>query len=155
MSIIENVTVTEDVTLISLHDSPANINLIANIFKRISDAGIDVDMISQAPPNGQHSSLSFTVYDDDFGKVLEIAAELRRLNPGLKISVSSGNCKISVFGDAMKGTPGVAAAVFSAISDANADIRMITTSEVDISMLVVKADVETAVSAIEKQFKTA
>ncbi len=115
-----------------------DIKLIAGIFQRYQDAGIDVDMISQAPPNGQHSSLSFTVNDDDFGRILEIAAELRTLNPELKISVSSGNCKISVFGDAKKGTPGVASKVFTAVAKANADIRMITTSEVDISCLLLK-----------------
>ncbi len=153
MKQIEKVSFIEDVTLISLHDSPADIKLIAGIFEKISDAGIDVDMISQSPPNGQHSSLSFTVKDEDFGGILEIAAELRTLNPELKISVSSGNCKISVYGSGMRGTPGVAAKVFSAAAKANADIRMITTSEVDISMLVVKADVDNAIHAIESCFE--
>ena len=153
MNSIDNISIIEDVTLISLHDSPADIQLIANVFDRIAKAGVDVDMISQAPPNGHHSSLSFTVNDDDFGSVLQIAAELRQINPELKISVSSGNCKISVFGSAMKGTPGIAAKVFSAVASANADIRMITTSEVDISLLVVKADVDNAVHAIEKFFQ--
>ncbi|MCR4616193.1 MAG: ACT domain-containing protein [Clostridiales bacterium] len=144
------ITVTEDVTLIFLHDYPADIKLVADIFKKIADAGIDVDMISQASPNGQHSSLSFTVFDDDFGKILGIVAKLRDHNPELKIGVSSGNCKISVYNENMKGTPGVAAAVFDAVSCANTDIRMITTSEVDISILVVKADVEAAVASLHK-----
>ena len=144
------ITVTEDVPLIFLHDYPADIKLVADIFKKIADAGIDVDMISQASPNGQHASLSFTVFDDDFGKILGIVADLRNHYPELKIGVSSGNCKISVYNEDMKGTPGVAAAVFDAVSAANTDIRMITTSEVDISILVVKADVEAAVAAIHK-----
>jgi len=148
MSLNGKISVTEDVTLISLHDSPANIDVIAGIFERIAEAGIDVDMISQTPPNGQHSSLSFTVSGEDFGGILEIAARLREINPDLKISVSSGNCKISVFSDGMKGTPGIACAVFRAAAGVNADIRMITTSEVDISMLVVKADLENTLKAI-------
>lgn len=152
MNTIERITVSEDITLISLNDSPADIRLIAEIFGRLAASGIDVDMISQTPPNGAHSSLSFTVKDEDFGGVLEIAAELRRLNPDLKISVSSGNCKISIFGEAMRGLPGVAAAVFSATSEAGSDIRMITTSETDISVLVVKADVDNTVNAIQRRF---
>ncbi|HZJ77531.1 MAG TPA: ACT domain-containing protein [Clostridia bacterium] len=153
MKQIEEISFIEDVTLISLHDSPADIKLIAGIFEKIAQAGIDVDMITQAPPNGQHSSLSFTVNDEDFGRILEIAAELRALNPELKISVSSGNCKVSVYGAGMKGAVGVASKVFSAVAKANTDIRMITTSEVDISLLVVKADVDNAVRAIENCFK--
>ncbi len=150
MSIIDKYSVTRDVTLISLNDSPADIKMIAKVFEMISQAGIDVDMISQTPPNGSLSSLSFTVSDDDFGKVLEIVATLRELNPEIKISVSSGNCKLSLFGESMKGKPGVAAQVFSAVSSANADIRMITTSEVDISLLLAKVDLENAIAAIEK-----
>ena len=153
MNTIEKITVFEDVTLISLNDSPANIKLIAEIFDMISQADIDVDMISQTPPNGSHSSLSFTVGDDDFGRILEIAAELRRLNPELKINVSSGNCKISVFGESMKGKPGVASKVFSAAASINSDIRMITTSETDISLLVAKVDVDNTVKVIEKVFE--
>ena len=122
-------------------------------FNMTAQAGIDVDMISQTPPSGSHSSLSFTVGDEDFGKVLEIAAELRRLNPELKISVSSGNSKIALLGESMRGQPGIAAKVFDAVASANADIRMITTSETDISLLVVKADVENTVSAIKKVFE--
>lgn len=153
MNTIEILTVNEDVTLISLSDSPADIKLISKIFEMISQAGIDVDMISQTPPNGAHSSLSFTVGDDDFGRILEIAAALRQLNPELKLNVSSGNCKISLFGESMRGKPGVAAKVFAAASSANTDIRMITTSETDISLLVVKADLENTVAAIKNVFK--
>ncbi len=153
MKTIEKITLTQDVTLISLNDSPADIKLIAEIFSMTAQAGIDVDMISQTPPSGLHSSLSFTVNDEDFGKVLEIAAELRRLNPELKISVSSGNAKIALLGESMRNQPGIAAKVFGAVAGVNADIRMITTSETDISLLVVKADVENAVAAIEKMFE--
>lgn len=153
MKIIEKITVTEDITLISLNDSPADIKLIAEIFNMTAQAGIDVDMISQTPPSGLHSSLSFTVSDEDFGKVLETAAELRRLNPDLKIGVSSGNSKIALLGESMRGQAGIAAKVFSAVASANTDIRMITTSETDISLLVVKADVENAINSIKKVFE--
>lgn len=150
MSTNKKITVCEDVTLISLNDTPADIGLISKIFKMIAESEIDVDMISQFPPNGAHSGLSFTVSDGDFAKILAITAKLRDLNTGMKFNVSSGNCKISVFDLQMKGTPGVAAKVFEAAASVNSDIRMITTSETDISLLVVKADLENTVSAIEK-----
>ena len=152
MNEIQSITLKDDVTLISLQDSPADIALVSQIFQMISDAGIDVDMISQTPSHGSIPSRSFTVSGEDFGKVLGISTKLRELNPELKLNVSSGNCKISIFGDAMRGTPGVAAKVFSAVSKVNADIRMITTSEVDISLLVVKADADVTVDAIREIF---
>lgn len=48
--------------------------------RKIAEAGIDVDMISQFLPNSSHAGLSFTVSDDDFGGVLEIATQLRAEN---------------------------------------------------------------------------
>ena len=130
MKIIESISVSEDITLFSLSDFPADISFVAGIFDKIAETGIDVDMISQFLPNGSHSGLSFTVSDDDFG-----------------------NCKISISGADMKGRPGVAARVFKAAADAGSDIRMINTSETDISLLVVKADVDATVAAIKKEFE--
>ena len=142
MKIIESISVSEDITLFSLSDFPADISFVAGIFDKIAETGIDVDMISQFLPNGSHSGLSFTVSDDDFGGVLETATQLR-----------AGNCKISISGADMKGRPGVAARVFKAAADAGSDIRMINTSETDISLLVVKADVDATVAAIKKEFE--
>ena len=152
MNIIQSITVVEDVTLISLQDSPADIDLISKIFEMISNAGIDVDMISQTPPHRNMPDLSFTVSGEDMGKILEISAKLRELNPDLKLSIRNGNCKISIFGEAMRGCPGVACKAFQAVAEAKADVSMITTSEVDISILVAKEDLENTLEALQKAF---
>ena len=107
MKLVENIFVTEDVTLFSLCDAPADISHMADVFKLIADAGIDVDMISQFPLSGASSGFSFTVSDKDFVPVLAIASELRNRSPKTKISVSSGNCKLTVSGDKMKKTLGI------------------------------------------------
>ena len=152
MKLVDNIFITEDVTLFSLCDSPADIAHIAEVFKMIADAGIDVDMISQFPLSGSNSGFSFTVSDNDFVSVLAIASQLRNKNPKTKISVSSGNFNLTVSGEAMRNTPGVSAKVFKAAASVGADVRMITTSEIEIAMLVVKSDVDEVVAAIEKEF---
>ncbi len=152
MKLVENIFITEDVTLFSLCDAPADISHMAEVFKLIADAGIDVDMISQFPLSGANSGFSFTVSDKDFVPVLAIASELRNRSPKTKISVSSGNCKITVSGESMRGTPGVSASVFKAVASIDADVRMITTSEIEIAMLVVKSDVDDVVEAIKNEF---
>jgi aspartokinase len=52
----------------------------------------------------------------------------------------------------MRGTPGVSARIFKAAASVNADVRMITTSEIEISLLVVKSDVDNVIEAIKKEF---
>lgn len=146
------ISVTENVTLISLNDSTSDIGVIAKIFEFLSNDGIDVDMISQIPPHSSTPCLSFTVNDEDLGKVFSVASRLRELLPEVKLGISSGNSKISVFGEDMKDCPGIAAKVFSAVSEVGAEVRMITTSEVDISILVFSHDSAAVCSAIEKVF---
>lgn len=152
MRIIDNITVSDEITLISISNTSADIEHIAKVFNMFSDAGINVDMISQLPPSGANSGFSFTVNDNDFISVLDICAELRKMNGDIKISVSNGNSKISVSGEAMRDLSGVAAKVFTAAAQAKADVRMITTSETDISLLVVSTDSEEVVKAINAAF---
>ena len=152
MKIIDNITVSDEITLISINNTSADIEHIAKVFNMFSDAGINVDMISQLPPSGANSGFSFTVNDNDFISVLDICAELRKMNGDIKISVSNGNSKISVSGEAMRDLSGVAAKVFTAAAQAKADVRMITTSETDISLLVVSTDSEEVVKAITDAF---
>ena len=146
------ITITDNVTLISLNDSPVDIKVISKIFTMLAEAQIDVDMISQIPPHGNTPYLSFTVSDDDLGKVFEIASKLREINPELKLAISSGNSKISLFDEKMKDCPGVASKVFTAIAETNSEVRMITTSEFDISLLTYSHSVDEVYNAISKVF---
>lgn len=152
MKLIDNIFITEDVALFSLRDAPADIARMAEVFKMIADAGIDVDMISQFPASGADSGFSFTIGDKDLAPVLSVASELRAKSPKTRISVSGGNCKITATGEAMRGTPGVSARVFKAAASVNADVRMITTSEIEIALLTSKADASQVVEAIQKEF---
>lgn len=152
MNAVDKISVTENITLISLNDSPADFKIVAQIFDMLSKAGIDVDMISQNPPQGKTQNLSFTVQDEDLVKVFETASKLRELHPELKLAISSGNTKISVLDEKMRNCPGVAAKVFTAIAETDAEIRMITTSEVDISVLVYSHDGDSVYSALKSEF---
>ena len=152
MNAVDKISVTENITLISLNDSPADFKIVAQIFDMLSKAGIDVDMISQNPPQGKTQNLSFTVQDEDLVKVFETASKLRELHPELKLAISSGNTKISVFDEEMRNCPGVAAKLFTAIAETDAEIRMITTSEVDISVLVYSHDGDSVYSALKSEF---
>ena len=109
-------------------------------------------MISQTAPLGGRISLSFTVGGEDVGGVLELLAKLREKNPELKSDISTGNCKISIYGESMRDIPGVAADTFNIIAELNVDIRLITTSEVDISLLVPKSEFDMAYDSFLKAF---
>lgn len=144
------ITVSDDVTLIILQNIPANMSFVTEVFDSIASMDIDVDMISLTPPQSSMTSLSFTVSDDELVKILSYT---KQLNQGsIKPIVSNGNCKISVSDPNMENCPGVAAKVFAKAAEAGADIRLITTSESQISLLVTKSDSDATVAAIESAF---
>ena len=152
MDIVPEISVVNEITLVTLQKCPSDISFTADFFKRISSLGVDVDMISLAPSHGSYTSVSFTISDDDFDKVYVFTSELdKKMHLGAK--VSSRNCKISVYSDKMRNSPGVAADVFKTAADVSADIRLITTSEVDISILVTEADFEKTLKSLESHFK--
>lgn len=143
---------SDAITLVTLQGCPAALTFSADVFSRIAKLGANVDMVSQAPIHGDTISISFTIADDDLGKILSFLTELRE-NYKVKPIISSGNCKINVYDENMKDTPGVAAKVFTAAAAVETDIRIITTSDVDISILVTEADFHATLKAIEAAAK--
>ncbi|MFQ8638837.1 MAG: ACT domain-containing protein [Acutalibacteraceae bacterium] len=142
------ISTVSGITLVTLQGSPATTTFMADVFERISALKVNIDMISMPPNHGANAGLSFTISDQDLIDVLALMNTLKT-ETGIKVIVSSVNHKISVYDPQMKNTPSMAARVFSAIASSDADIRLITTSEVEISFLVTEADYDTVLEAIE------
>lgn len=149
MSASTVISTVDNITLVTLQDFPANVTSISKVFEAISQCGINIDMISMAPTHGATTGLSFTISDEDLIGILGFTSKLKQ-ETDMDVIVSSVNHKISVYDPVMKNTPGIAAQVFRAISGTDADIRLITTSEVEISLLVTEADFDTVLNALQE-----
>ena len=143
------ITTLSDITLITLEGCPADIGYLASSLETVAAMGVNIDMISMAPAHGDRTAFSITVQDDDLGKILTFTRKLQE-STGIRPIVSSGNYKIAVYDPGMKNTPGVAAAVFQAASRAHADLRLISTSDVEISVIVTAADYDAALEELHQ-----
>ena len=139
LDLITNISKTEDITLVTLNDFPAKIDEIANIFYSLKESSINVDMISHSVGLGGNISLSFSALDKDLGMIFMIVASLRTRFNDISCDVSASNTKFLFYGEKMKDAPGVASDVFNLLKEHNIDVKMITTSESEISILVDKA----------------
>lgn len=148
MKPIETITMTENITLISLEALNEHPNGLVLLFELIEDTQLNVDMISQT----LGSSFSFTVADEDLTKVLEVTSKLREEHPKLKLSVRSGNSKLVAYSKDMPLMSGVATKLFRAVSDAHADLLMVTTSDEEISFLIPGADSQNALRQLMQIF---
>lgn len=140
------ITVSDSITLVTLQNAPADMDLIATIFEKIADKNVDVNMISLSPVQSSTTSVSFTIDDEDLITILSFTSGLK--DKKIKPIVSSGNSIISILDNDMENNPGIAARVLRAVANANTDIRIVTTSEVQISLLVTDAAFDKTYSAI-------
>lgn len=133
---IKQITYASDVTLITLSSLPCDSRAVASVLTALSDSGVNVDMISQTAPQGGSIRLSFTISDTSLADALAVLARVRQENPDISPEILPGNAKLAFYDPNMVHTPGVAAQVFSLLSEADIQIMLVTTSEVDISILV-------------------
>ena len=112
-----------------------------------------MDLILQSIGRDHTKDISFTVAKSDLEETLRIIEEHREEIGGSSISYSDQVAKVSVVGAGMTSNPGIASKVFEALYNAQVNIQMISTSEIKISVLIDKDDVDVAVRSIHDQFK--
>jgi aspartate kinase len=138
------------ITVIGVRDRPG---VAATIFEPLGAAGISVDVIVQNIGRSGRTDLTFSVAESD----LKAAEKLVRLAVkkvgATRVSSASGIAKLSIVGTGMLGTPGIAGRMFRALADAGINIEMISTSEIRITCLVARDQVEKGVRVLHKTFE--
>ena len=150
---VTSINTVYNVALVTVDNLPNDMLLISNIFSKIASEKINIDMISQAPPYKGKINISFSLPAEDIVKVISLLNSFKNTIPNLRIEIDSDNTKISVFGEAMKNKPGVAAQLFMLLAVNEIEVKLITTSEVEISYLIYEKDIDKAISAIKQEFK--
>lgn len=135
MNGVSKLSVCEDIALVTFNRIGADLKFISAVFTDFSKEGVVIDMISQSAPTGDLVNVSFTVAGADLVKVLALTNRYKAQYPNIKPLVSSGNSKLQLFGEEMREMNGVAAKAISTVAEIGASVLMITTSEVDISLL--------------------
>ncbi|TCK87909.1 aspartate kinase [Natranaerovirga hydrolytica] len=154
-AVITNLYVTQNVTLITLINVPSKIGSRADIFKSLAQADINIDMVSQTTPFKEEINISFTIDDEELLNAIQALKTFKGSIPDLRIEVNSNNSKISLFGDAMRHTSGVFAESLDLLVRANVDVKIVTTSEADISYLIYSSDESKALSILREHYNIA
>ena len=152
MNGVSRIIVREDVTLVTFPRLPADALQIAAILADFASAQINIDMISHTVSSGGKVDLSFTLPDENLAQALEQVGNLRKRHVALKPMVSSTNAKIQLYGEEMRSLYGVASAALATIAQSGSELLLVTTSEVDISLLLPRAKLPEAAKALEKTF---
>ena len=139
-------------TLISVADRPG---IAAIIFSSLSDAGVNVDMIVQNISEEGRTDMTFSCPTDQVAraeKALLATKDAGELNYA-ELDADTNVAKVSVVGIGMRSQSGVAAKMFKVLSDEGINIKIITTSEIKISVLIDRKYMELAVQALHDAFE--
>lgn len=139
-------------TLLGIADKPG---IAATIFSLLSDAGVNVDMIVQNISDEGHTDMTFSCPTDQVSRAERAMAEALK-NDALsfvELVADTDVAKISVVGIGMRSHTGVAAKMFRVLSVEGINIKVITTSEIKISVLIDRKYVELAVQALHDAFE--
>ncbi len=141
---------TARIAVIGLEDQPG---VAFKLFNHLARHNINVDIILQSIGRDGTKDISFTVKEEDLDEA--IATIERHRNGSLKcqkIDVEKGVAKVSIVGAGMMTNAGVAAKMFEALYDVGVNIKMISTSEIRVTVLIDEAHVEKAVNAVHEKF---
>jgi aspartate kinase len=140
------------VTIIGVPDKPGT---AASIFENIATAGVNIDMIVQnvsVKASGK-TDVTFTCPKADGEKAIKCLEGIKSEIGFESLDYDDQIAKISLVGAGMRSHPGVSATLFRAMAKAGANIEMISTSEIRISVVTRSSDAAKAVEAIHTAFE--
>jgi len=134
------------VAVIGLKDEPG---VAFKLFNALAQKNINIDMILQSVGRKGTKDITFTCTDDDADLAKKIIEDQMEFE---EIDVNKDVAKVSIVGAGMQSNAGVAAKMFEALYDANINIRMISTSEIRVTVLIDEKNTERAMTAIHDKF---
>ncbi len=137
------------ITVAGVADRPG---VAASMFRRLADAGVNVDMIVQSASEHGITDISFTVPEDDVDTAAEITRSVADEIGATGVTANRDIARVSLVGAGMKSHPGVAATMFETLSNNQINIEMISTSPIRISCVVRQDCADTATQALHEAF---
>lgn len=138
---------TARIAIVGLKDEPG---VAFKLFNSLAKHNINVDMILQSVGRKGTKDISFTTSEENADEAANVIKE--NFTNFESIDVDKKVAKVSIVGAGMQTNAGVAAKMFEALYDENINIRMISTSEIRVTVLIDEVNTERAMSAVHDKF---
>lgn len=137
------------IAVIGIGDEPGR---AFKLFNLLSKENVNVDIILQSIGHDNTKDISFTVSIEDAQLAVDTINKHKEALSFQDVSMDDHIAKVSLVGAGMQSNAGVASKMFEALYDAGINIKMISTSEIKISVLIDQRYVDEAVNAIHEEF---
>jgi aspartate kinase len=150
--LISGIAFNRDEAQITMSGVPDRPGIAAAILGPVGDANIEVDMIVQNVGDDGATDFTFTVHRNDYERGLDIMRRIAAELGAKGVAGAADIVKVSLVGVGMRSHAGVASKMFKSLAAAGINIRMISTSEIKISVVVDEMYLELAVRTLHKAF---
>lgn len=150
--VVRGVAFESDIIRLTVgYDAFSNASL-ADIFTVLAENRINVDIIVQAIIDGLKPTVSFSILKEEFAEALRVLED-SKLSLGFSFAdFEIGLAKVSIIGSGMASNPGVAARMFDRLRRENIPVKMVSTSEIKVSVVVPQDDMIQAANALHDEF---
>jgi len=153
-ALISGIAFNRDEAKLTIMGVPDTPGVAHKLVGPVADANIEVDMIVQnVAPDGATTDFTFTVHRNDYARALEILNGTASELGAREVSGDDRIVKVSLVGVGMRSHAGIASTMFGALAKEGVNIRMISTSEIKISVVVDEKYLELAVRALHDAFE--
>jgi aspartate kinase len=150
--LISGVTANRDEAKLTMLGVPDKPGIAARILGPIAQANIEVDMIVQNVSADGTTDFTFTVHRNDYERAREILGKMTSEMRARGVEGDSKIVKISIVGVGMRSHAGIASTMFTALANEGINIRMISTSEIKISVVIDEKYLELGVRTLHSAF---
>lgn len=150
--LVRGIALNLDEAKFTVHHVPDKPGIAAQIFSKLAEKNINVDMIIQNIGADGYTDMSFTVSTEDVEKTSLLSDMIRNSVGAQEVTCDENIAKVSVVGVGMRSHTGIASQLFKALAEKNINIEMISTSEIKISVVVAQDRAEEAVKALHEIF---
>ena len=154
-AVISGIAFNRDEAELTITGVPDQPGIAYQILGPIGEANVEVDMIIQNVGADGCTDFTFTVHRNDYQKAMDILKKTSQELGAREVSGDDTIVKISLVGVGMRSHAGIASTMFKALATESINIRMISTSEIKISVVVDQKYLELAVRALHDVFQLA
>ncbi|SCZ49660.1 aspartate kinase [Thiohalomonas denitrificans] len=152
--LISGIAFNRDEAKLTIQGVPDQPGIASSILGPIGEANIEVDMIVQnVSADGSMTDFTFTVHRNDYQNALDMLRKTANEVGAREVAGDNRIAKISLVGVGMRSHAGIASTMFAALAKESINIRMISTSEIKISVVIDEKYLELGVRALHNAFK--
>ena len=152
-ALISGIAFNRDEAKLTITGVPDLPGVASKILCPVADKNIEVDMIIQNIADDSTTDFTFTVHRNDYQKTKSILEDVCKSLGARHVTGDDSIVKISIVGVGMRSHAGIASTMFKVLADEGINIRMISTSEIKISVVVDEKYLELAVRSLHKAFE--